>query len=172
MMKPEDFPEFRAALEKYRALISEQQQKNERKATIQSQAKNASRALRIASFSDWQDEFVALERGEPLLDERIKEAKSELDRVRGQVSLAICQQARPAFVAQAKIILRSLRALCDANNEIVRLGGVLEQTGVETGSIANCVFTMDRWSDQHGGRVTGYQTWIREHFPELKNATY
>jgi hypothetical protein len=167
-----DYPEFKVVADRVRALENERQTNDQRKATIQSESANASPAARVAFFSGWQDEFVQLERCEPLLLEQIEEAKGKREWVRGQVSLPICMEVRPAFIKQVKRTLHALKELSAANAELDRMRYELEEAGVNTGSIPHCNFLMDRWGDERGGLVTGFQRWIREHFPELKDETY
>jgi hypothetical protein len=166
MRNLEDCPGFRTVAEKIRALEDEQRQEQERKAAIQSEAKTASPSARVALDSSWRGEYQQLESREPLLREQIEIARLELDRIRGQLSLQICQQRRPAFVEQARRVLRALKEISDANSQLEQLRDELEQTDVTTGSITHCIFTMDKWSAQYGGQVSGYQRWIREHIPE------
>jgi hypothetical protein len=117
------------------------------------------------------DEQLELEGRLHFIDEALEVGMMELDRVRGQASLELCQQVREKWVTQIARILDALKVIDQANQALDVIRSDLERNGIRTGSLASAAFDPGgRWSDPCGGRVTGYQRFISENYPELTAA--
>lgn len=166
-----DFPEYQKAAEELRALEDEQRQIEQRKTEIENLANTAEPVQGVLMRQSWREEYQSLERREPALQEALQSARATLAAIRGQCSLKICEQARPLFVKQTRRILRALKELSEANDELGRIRSELTQKGVDTGSVPACNFQADAWNDPYGNKVVGYRRFVAEHFPELKTET-
>lgn len=86
----------------------------------------------------------------------------------GKCSLVIRAQDRPAEVADAEIILKSIKAILDANRRASLRRANRESQGVRADSIVSIQFELGgEWNGKYGGRVLGYQQFIAQNFPEL-----
>jgi hypothetical protein len=117
-----------------------------------------------------REDLEMLEGQQRLLDEAIEGGRKELDRVRGQESLKACQAARPAVVAEAKILLLALRKAEKANRKIRKLFENLHDEGHTTGSLPHADYDLGgAWNDPRGGRLVFYCKDVAGHYPELKD---
>jgi len=116
------------------------------------------------------DRLVELDQNISLNKQAVEAARAEVERIRGQASVEICREARPAFVAQIEIILKSLKQICDANARLEKLRDEMNVEGVETGSIPHCLFQgIGSFDDREKmGTAFVYKTWIEQNFPEVK----
>jgi len=126
--------------------------------------------LEVDSRSAMAEELELLEGQERFLDEAIQGGRKELDRVRGQESLKACQAARPAVVAEAKILLLALRKAEKANRKIRKLFENLHDEGHMTGSLPHADYDLGgAWNDPRGGRLVFFCKDVAGHYPELKD---
>jgi hypothetical protein len=94
------------------------------------------------------EELEALEAQERFYDEAIKGGQAELNRARGQESLAACAAARPAVIAAAKIVLMGLREIERGNREFQRIIDDLHERDHQTGSLPVVTYNAGgRWED-------------------------
>jgi hypothetical protein len=100
----------------------------------------------------------------------IEVQRALVEDARSVASESICAAALPQFVGPIKIILQSLRSICDANQTLEQLRDNLEREGVRTGSIPVCILgQMGSWdNERRAGIVLAYKNWINAHFPEVK----
>jgi len=132
---------------------------------------NQSNQFESDGSSALREEFQRLESQLRFIREALTVGEQELDKARGQASLELCQQARPQFLAEIKVILECLKKISASNETLDNLRLQLEQQGVRTGSLAYAKFNIGgSWGDANGGRVTGHQRHIAENYPELAAA--
>jgi hypothetical protein len=180
-----DFPGYVRIRDHVQALKAEEQQITNRLGEIEVELSKPKRQIggenawqrsledkwcfEIDTAASLREEFSNCEGRLNFIREALSVGTMELDRVRGQASLEICQEVRPLFVKQAEKILTSLKAISEANEELGRLRDDLEQAGVATGSLPSATFDPGgRWNDQYGGRVTGFQRYVSEAYPEVE----
>jgi hypothetical protein len=121
--------------------------------------------------SELRDEQSELEARLRFCDEALSVGLQELDKVVGQCSLKICQGIRKVWVLHVAQVLEHLKGICESNAALDRMRSDLERQGVRTDSLAYAKFDLNgSWSDPLGGKVTGHQHFIAEHYPELTAA--
>jgi hypothetical protein len=124
----------------------------------------------VDSRSAVAEKLELLEGQERCLDEAIQGGRKELDRIRGQESLKACQAARPAVVAEAKILLLALREAEKANRKIRKIREKLHDEGHTTGSLPHVDYDLGgAWNDPRGGRLVFFCKDVADHYPELKD---
>jgi hypothetical protein len=179
--KPTDFPNYLSEKEKFDSTQQALDDLLRERDTLASQWHGSQGGVEIQAqqllSSDGYIDTTTLGRQISDVDHaiRIHEKGVELQRVRvenarGQASLEICQQARPAFVEQIKVILKSLKQICAANETLDRLRDDLERDGVASGSIPAATLAGIGSFDDHMkmGTAFVYKTWIERNFPEIK----
>jgi hypothetical protein len=132
---------------------------------------NLAAVFEIDEKASLREELEHLEGRERFLNEAIEGGKAELDAIQGKLNREICQrELRPKIVARAKRRLIALKELSDCNEEDRTDRRDYESRGIRTDSVACGLFDLDGWNDEFGGRTIGYRNFIRENFPELKEA--
>lgn len=102
----------------------------------------------------------------------IEQQRGAVEKVRGQVSLELCQQARPEFEKDVEESLQHLKALCAANQRVIDRRHALEQAGVITGSIPCAIVPqVGTWDDQYKvGIAQQFRAWVKQDFPRVRAA--
>jgi vacuolar-type H+-ATPase subunit I/STV1 len=176
--------EYSKVLEQYQGVVAQLTRVQERKEEIRTRPRSIDTANaweyakgtlvetdspKIDSPPSLHQEFLSLESQEKFLTEALEAGRHELNKARGRCSLEIWNQDRPKCVLQIRRILKAQREICEANNELERIYNEREQDGFASGSFAaHVVFDLGgTWNDPCGGRLVGYQRYIRENFPEL-----
>jgi chaperonin cofactor prefoldin len=132
---------------------------------------NLAVVFEIDEKASLREELEHLEGRENFLTEAIAGGRAELDTLQGKLSREICQrELRPKVAARAKRRLIALKELSDCNEEDRTDRRDYESKGIRTDSVACGLFDLDKWDDEFGGRTIGYRNFIRENFPELKDA--
>jgi multidrug resistance efflux pump len=98
-------------------------------------------------------------------------ARAEVERARGQASVEICREARPAFIEQIEVILKALKQICGANAELEQLRGELQREDIESGTtIPHCLCQgVGSWDDRlKVGAAIMFQESIKRGFSDVK----
>jgi hypothetical protein len=118
-----------------------------------------------------RDEQIKLEDRLSFLDDVLAVGEMQLDAVRGKCSLELCQQIRPQWIAEIKVILESLKKISEANAALDSMRRALEEENIRTDSLPYSKYDIGgSWNDPFGGRVVGFQREASTNFSELADA--
>ena len=125
----------------------------------------------IDAASSLKEEFQKLEGRRRFVTEALAFGVMALDACRGRCSVELCQQIRPEWIAEIKVILECLKKISEANTSLDRMRRELEEQNIRTDSLPFSKYDIGgTWSDPFGGRVVGFQREASENFPEVAGA--
>ena len=187
-MKPiNEDPKFSAVAEPLAEIQAELVQKNREVEAIQIELSKPHRthddenafttyltkdgAHAVDQRTELREQFRHIEDRQAFLQSALERGRAELDKVTGQLSLSACKEMRPRYVDAIKKQLSGLKQVCDANAELVAIRDELEGAGYQGGSLPFAQFTpVDVWESSYGSAVQFHRQYIKQHFPEIKDA--
>jgi hypothetical protein len=177
-----DFPEFLAAKKKhdeieaaYGELVVEREGIISRlraslHSDIEAQAGELVQTGALIDSAPPRERIAEIDRTIRIHQAAIEQQRGAVEKVRGQVSLELCQQVLPDFEKDVEESLQHLKALCSANQRVIDRRHALEQSGVVTGSIPCAIVPqIGTWGDQfNAGIAQQFQAWVKQDFPRIK----
>jgi hypothetical protein len=161
-----EVPEYAAALERFQTLQNEQLKSREKQIEIDNECTKPE--LKRSITAALGAELEQLQKREPLLLEELEDARQELDRVRGKLSLELSQSARLEDLPDIQEILKAQEAIIAANNRIQARRDAREKAGISN-CLPSAAFGVGAiWLDLDSFPLVAYRRQVRESYPELR----